>query len=124
MWHTPTIIESILRAADCKTHQALRLTHRNFWIVSSGRVLADAKRLCNHRACANGTEWCQCDCVSMKQHRIQTAVRNWRCSVHSPCVETYDTAEHIKYRGRVCRKCFTSHWVKTATRPDSFCVKL
>jgi hypothetical protein len=119
IWQFP-IVECLLRFADCKTHQALRLTHRNFLLVSS---LANAKLMCRHRNCEYGVEWCQCDCLSMRHHRIQTAVRNWRCSVHSPCVQAYDKTDRVKYLNRVCRACFKAHWIKTAMRPDSFCLK-
>ena len=122
IWHAP-IIECLLRVSDCKTHQTLRLTHRNFWVISKNAVLAQAKQSCTHRDCVHGNSWCICDCISMKQHRIQTAVRNWRCSVHAPCVEMYDKTERVKYLNRVCRQCFKTHWVKTGMRPDFLCLK-
>ena len=120
------LVAACIRERDCGTLQALRLCHPVFAraCAPGGQLMTLAIVRCKHRLGLCGTAWCQCDCKSMRRHRIKSAVRNWLCSRHSACCTGYRKSDYRgRYRREVCADCFQGHWVNTGIRPTRLCYR-
>jgi hypothetical protein len=114
-------------------HRLLRICVEQQWCDLFGELrrtcpefLCEANSLmprmatnCPHTTGCDKTN-CRCDCESMKQHRVTTAVREFACG--EECSTTYWISDYSKFREHVCRRCFITHWRGTGVRPLKFCL--